>query len=152
LFHCSSYKSLRTILVFLRAANISSFVFIIYISIFLLMIDSYFYVYALSNFRSFSSSFDSKVINLSLFFFSVTMNDCYLFLFVWFISLIILYRSSPVIVFLCKLLSNLSNKSNPPAPEFWISSFSYLTESNEVLSLDISFSKFLFISAVYFEI
>ena len=139
-------------LVFLRAANISSFVFIIYISIFLLMIDSYFYVYVPSSFTSLSSSFDSKVTILSLFFLSVTMNDYYLFLFVLLMSLINLYRSSPVIVFLCKLLSNLSNKSNPPAPEFWISSFSYLTESNEVFSLDISFSKFLFISAVYFEI
>jgi len=139
-------------LVFLRAANISSFVFIIYISIFLLMIDSYFYVYDPSSFTSLSSSFDSKVTILSLFFLSVTMNDNYLFLFVLLMSLINLYRSSPVIVFLCKLLSNLSNKSNPPAPEFWISSFSYLTESNEVFNLDISFSKFLFISAVYFEI
>jgi hypothetical protein len=139
-------------LVFLRAANISSFVFIIYISIFLLMIDSYFYVYVPSSFTSLSSSFDSKVTILSLFFLSVTMNDYYLFLFVLLMSLINLYRSSPVIVFLCKLLSNLSNKSNPPAPEFWISSFSYLTESNEVFNLDISFSKFLFISAVYFEI
>jgi hypothetical protein len=67
---------------------------------------------------SFSSSLDSNVSNLSLFFLSPVMKDNYLFLFMRVYSLIYLYLSSFVNMLLWWLLSNLSNKSKPPAPVF----------------------------------